>query len=79
MRFLEIRGGIQIPVSLEEQDLVDLIESQDGAIIKRSDLDERQKEVARKMVSRGVLERAQHDGSLYYVVNRLDDLWRNHD
>lgn len=76
MRFREIRGGIQIPVSSEEQDLIDLIESQEGNFIKRKELDERQREVARKMVSRGVLERTQRDGSLYYVVSRLDDLWR---
>jgi hypothetical protein len=76
MRFREIRGGIQIPVSSEEQDLIDLIESQEGNVIKRKELDERQREVARKMVSRGVLERTQRDGSLYYVVSKLDDLWR---
>lgn len=76
MRFREIRGGIQIPVSGEEQDLIELIESQEGEFIKRKDLDERQREVARKMVSRGVLERTQRDGSLYYVVSRLDDIWR---
>lgn len=76
MRFREIRGGIQIPVSGEEQDLIDLIESQEGNFIKRKELDERQREVARKMVSRGVLERTQRDGSLYYVVSKLDDLWR---
>lgn len=76
MRFREIRGGIQIPVSSEEQGLIDLIESQEGNFIKRSELDERQREVARKMVSRGVLERTQRDGSLYYVVSKLDDLWR---
>jgi hypothetical protein len=76
MRFREIRGGIQIPVSNEEQGLIDLIESQEGNFIKRSELDERQREVARKMVSRGVLERTQRDGSLYYVVSKLDDLWR---
>jgi len=76
MRFHEIRGGIQIPVSSEEQDLIDLIESQEGNFIKRSELDERQREVARKMVSRGVLDRTQRDGSLFYVVSRLDDLWR---
>lgn len=79
MRFREIRGGIRIPVSTEEQGLIDLIESQEGQFIKRSELDERQKEVARKMVSRGVLERTQQDGSLYYVVSKLDDLWRQHD
>ena len=76
MRFREIRGGLQIPVSIEEQDLIDLIESQEGNFIKRQELDERQREVARKMVSRGVLERTQRDGSLYYVVSKLDDLWR---
>lgn len=76
MRFREIRGGLQIPVSNEEQGLIELIESREGQIVKRSELDERQKELARKMVSRGVLDRAQRDGSLYYVVSKLDDLWR---
>jgi len=76
MRFREIRGGIQVSVSNEEQEMVDLIESQEDKTIKRSELDERQKEVARKMVSRGVLERTQHDGSLFYIVSKLDDLWR---
>jgi hypothetical protein len=75
MRFREIRGGIQIPVSSEEQSLIDLIESQEGNFIKRKELDERQREVARKMVSRGVLDRTQREGSLYYVVSKLDDLW----
>jgi hypothetical protein len=76
MRFLEIRGGIQIPVSSEEQELLDMIESQEGQIIKRQDLNERQKELARKMVSRGILERSQREGSLFYVVSGLEDLWR---
>lgn len=76
MRFREIRGGIQMPVSNEEQALIELIESQEGNFIKRKELDERQREVARKMVSRGLLERTQRDGSLYYVVSKLDDLWR---
>lgn len=76
MRFREIRGGIQIPVSLEEQDLIDLIESKEGEFIQRKELDERQQELARKMVSRGVLERTQRDGSLFYVVSKLDDIWR---
>jgi hypothetical protein len=76
MRFREIQGGLQVPVSNEEQDLIDLIEDQEGAFIKRKELDERQREMARKMVSRGVLDRTQRDGSLYYVVSKLDDLWR---
>lgn len=76
MRFREIRGGIQIPVSSEEQGLIDIIESTEEQFVKKSQLDERQKEIARKMVSRGVLERTQRDGSMFYVVSKLDDLWR---
>ena len=76
MRFHEILGGLQIPVSGEEQGLIDLIESKEEKIIKRSELDERQQEVARKMVSRGILERAMQDGSLFYVVSHPEDIWR---
>lgn len=75
MRFLEIRGGLQIPVSNEEQGLIEKINDNEG-FIKRSDLDERQKELARKMVSRGVLDRVKRNDALYFVVSRLDDLWR---
>lgn len=76
MRFREVRGGIQIPVSNEEQELIDLIESQEGQIIKRKTLGERHRELARKMVSRGVLDRVQQDGSIYYITSCLDDIWR---
>lgn len=76
MRFQEIRGGLQIPVSTEEQELIDFIESQEGGIIKRQLLDERQRELARKMVSRGILDRSIREGSLFYLVNHLEDIWR---
>lgn len=75
MRFREIRGGLMMPVSNEEQELIDLIESSNG-MIKRNDLGERQRELARKMVSRGLLNRIRHDGSLFYVLNDLEDIWR---
>lgn len=65
-----------MPVSNEEQSLIEMIESSEEDIVKRQDLDERQQELARKMVSRGVLERVQKDGSIHYKVSRLDDIWR---
>jgi hypothetical protein len=69
VRFHEIFGGIHLPVSNEEQELMDLIDSREG-LIGRSDLEERQRELARKMVSRGVLDRVQRDGSLHYRISR---------
>lgn len=68
MRFHEIFGGIHISVSNEEQELMDLIESQEG-LVNRADLEERQRELARKMVSRGVLDRVQREGSLHYRIS----------
>ena len=76
MRFMEIRGGIQIPVSIEEQGLVDLIESKEEKVITLDEMDERQQELARKLVSRGVLDRTTNEGTLYFMVSRLTDLWR---
>ena len=75
MRFREIRGGLLVPVSNEEQSIIDTIESSDGMVLRKS-LDERQRELARKMVSRGLLNRIKHDGEIHYVLNDLEDLWR---
>lgn len=73
MRFREIHGGLRVPVSNEEQDLISVIESSDG-IIKRADLDERQRELARKLVSRDILHRTRQDESLFYVLTQIDNI-----
>ena len=74
MKFREIRGGLRVPVSLEEQDLLDLIETHEG-VVKRLDLDERQRELARKLVSRDILHRIKQDESLFYVLTDLNEIW----
>ncbi len=73
MKFREVRGGLRVPVSNEEQELLDLIQSSDG-IVRRSDLTERSRELARKLVSRDILSRSRQEGSLYYVLINVDTL-----
>lgn len=73
MRYFEIAGGIRLQVSLEEQSLVDLAEKE---ILSDASLDERDQEMARTMVSRGIFNRLEKDGELYYQLNGLEDVWR---
>ena len=74
MRFYEISGGLRIPVSEEEQSVLDMV-SDDG--IQKSKLDERQQEVARLMVTRGLLLRGRDgDGNVVLKLNSMEDIWR---
>jgi len=74
MRFYEISSGLRIPVSQEEQDIIDLIA--DKGKIKKSVLDERQQEVSRLMVSRGLLVRERTDNVIFLRLNNAADIWR---
>lgn len=74
MRFFEIDAGIRVWVSEEEQHILNLL-AEHKALAKRK-LDERQQEVCRLLVSRGVLNRVQQHGEIYYEANGLPDLWR---
>lgn len=73
MRYFEIQGGIRMPISEEEVALLDA--AKDAQLVDES-LDERDQEVARKMVSRGLLNRLFQDGKIYYEPNGLEDIWR---
>lgn len=73
MRFFEISSGVRLPVSQEEQEILDMVS--EGAILE-SKLNERQEEVARLMVSRGLLIREENDGDAKLQANRAVDLWR---
>lgn len=76
MRFYEISSGFRIPMSLEEEEIMDFITSSEESINEES-LDERQQEVARKMVSRSLLNRRK-DGEDYILTpNDLNDIWRD--
>ena len=71
MRFRDI-SGIRMPVSNEEDALVMKIEESDDSI-SRDDLNYREREVARKLVSRGVLHRFSKDETLFYELNSSKD------
>lgn len=73
MRFYEISSGVRLPVSQEEQEILDMVS--EGAILE-SKLNERQEEVARLMVSRGLLIREENEGDAELKANRAVDLWR---
>lgn len=76
MRFREIRGGLRIAISNEENELLEHIGK--SVSVLRQDLNERQQEVARKLVSRGALDRVRDDQDrVHYIVCDLQDLWRD--
>jgi hypothetical protein len=73
MRYFEIQGGFRMPIDREE---FDLLEAADATELADESLDERAQEVARKMVSKGLFNRLQRDGKLYYTPNGLPNAWR---
>ena len=72
MRFFEISSGFRVPVDQEEQSILDKA----GEDLFDSTLDEREQEVARKMVSRGLLTRHKGKKGTFYRANNAADLWR---
>jgi hypothetical protein len=75
MRYFEIMGGLQLPIDQEQSALITMIEEHDNYISEEI-LDERQLTLADNMVSRGILNRLQVSGKLYYETNKLEPTWR---
>jgi hypothetical protein len=74
MRFYEITSGVRMPVSIEEQEILDKA-GESG--VKKSELDERDQEVARRMVTRGLLNRGRDsDKNIVFTCNK-EKLSRN--
>jgi hypothetical protein len=74
MRYHEIASGLRMAVSCEEQELID---KADGEPFEKDTLDERDQELARLMVSRGVLDQYPQDGRVFYHVSSVNDIWRD--
>lgn len=74
MRFYEISSGVRLPVDAEQQHILDLAIEKRGVTAK--DLPEREAEVARLMVSRGLLLVNGSDDAVTYRPNDALDLWR---
>jgi hypothetical protein len=74
MRYHEIASGLRIALSCEEQDLIDRAK---GKPLEKNALDEREQELARLMVSRGVLDQYRDDDQVFYHVSSVHDIWRD--
>lgn len=75
MRFLEIRGNTMVPVSNEELIIVEKVKGSLGPLATKT-LNEREGELARQLVHRGVLTRVKIDGDACLVYNDIEDIWR---
>lgn len=74
MRYWEIASSVRVPVSCEEQELID--KAKDSPIAKDA-LDEREQELARLMLSRGVLDHFQQDDRVFYELSSPKNIWRH--
>lgn len=75
MRFIEIRGNMLVPISNEESVLLERVKGAIDPITSRQ-LDEREQELARRLVHRGVLDRVKIDDKSCYIYNDLEEVWR---
>ena len=67
MRFFEITSTLRIPMSSEEQTIMNKIEN---GVVFNDALDEREQEVARNMVIRGILNRRRKNGKICFKPNK---------
>jgi hypothetical protein len=76
MRYFEIASGLKLPVSSEEAALLRLLAKEP---VKADSFNERQRELARLMRSRGAVDCFKHDGQIYYKASSANDIWREPD
>ena len=74
MKILEILGGINIMISNEENDLVAKVK--ESQFIPKYKLTDREKEIAKNLVTRGVLIRSEMNERIIFKVNELEQIWR---
>lgn len=73
MRAWELKSGINIYLSDEEADLVErILNNNEG-----SNLNERDKVIANRLVSKGVLRRIEYKNHDEYKVIKRQDFWRD--
>lgn len=75
MRYHEIQSGLRIPVSNEEREILNMAKTE----VSKDTLDERQQELARMMVSRGLLDHYRKDHQTYFRASSITDIWRGPD
>ena len=76
MRFIEIRGNTLVPISNEETILLEKVKGSIDPLTAKC-LNEREHELARGLVHRGVITRIKIDGETCYIYNDVEDIWSN--
>ena len=74
MKFIEVSGGFLQPVSNEENIIVEKVREY-GKPLPKFILDEREKELAKGLVRRGLLTRAMVENKICFMVNDLEEIW----
>lgn len=64
MKIVEIMGGIKLPITNEEVDLLNHFEDQDSVL--KNTLTEREQVIANQLVMKNVLYRKHQDGRIEY-------------
>lgn len=67
---------MQMPISSDEWELLRQIEHEP---VGSDTLDDRQQVLARRMLSRGLLDHYQRDHQTFYRVSNINDIWRDRD
>ena len=75
MKTREIGGGLRVIVSEEEENLIKKIEKNKFCL--KEILDEREKQLAFELTSKGILLRKKKDNKIGYKFNNVVDLYRN--
>lgn len=76
MKIIDIYGGIRLSLDKEEVDLYEKVVEQGGSLAKR-ELDEREREVARNMVTRGALKRvSENNEEILFKLNKIQQFRR---
>jgi len=78
MRYHEISSGFRVPISNEERAMLTKVGK--NGIAEDALTDEREQEVARMMLLRGLLNKKRDkDGKLVYQQNSINDIWTGRD
>jgi hypothetical protein len=74
MKFIDICGGISLPLSNIEYTLYERIEKTG---IYFDDLSEREQTIVQNMISRGIINYEYINENIKLSVNNLEDVWRD--
>lgn len=64
MKIIEIMGGVQLPITNEEADLLKKFD--ESSLVNKSNLSEREQLLANQLVNKNVLYRRHQDGRIEY-------------